>query len=390
MRAKQTSRPTMSKYLYLDDAEVHQLEPFTEPINRLENSLSISLRKPKKFDAQVEDLRTFPQDFDGLILDLLLHQMPNEQGEKANYRGTTLAQHLRTLGTEGTLKEFPIVLWSDADKLAAAYNSDASAHDLFDMTYKKEELVDQGSTIRVVGQLESLVTGYTNIKRIRANNERLHKFLGLESAETLDPRIDEFFGTQVKRPPVHEYARFILKALLLIPGALIEESFLAARLGVDAEASDDWEELKKLLAPREYKGVFKKGWPRWWAADIEVWWRSLAEDMPILRSALASERVRLLKEKTGLQALSPARPVGESYSTAYWTVCQATQKPLDPRDGLIVDKPYAKLWQDKLYVSLEAELDGERKLKGLKLDPLDKGRLPRLKARLERREVKLS
>lgn len=128
----------MSRYLYLDDAERHQLEPFTEPINRLTDGPHIELRKPKKFDGQVEELKTF--DFDGLILDLLLHQTANEQGERANYRGTTLAQHLRTLGTEGTLKEFPIVLWSDAYKLDKAYNSDASAHDLFDMTYRKEAL----------------------------------------------------------------------------------------------------------------------------------------------------------------------------------------------------------------------------------------------------------
>lgn len=376
----------MSRYLYLDDADAHQLEPFTEPINRLENSLSISLRKPRKFDTQVEDLQTFPQDFDGLVLDLLLHQRPNEQGEKANYRGTTLAQHLRTLGTEGTLKEFPIVLWSDAEKLAAAYNSDDSAHDLFDMTCRKEDLVNRDSIVKVARQLESLVAGYSRIEEIRSDNVRLYRFLGLESADGLDPRIDEFFSDQGKRAPVHEYARFILNELLQTPGVLIDESSVAARLGIDTEALDDWEELKKLLAPSEYKGVFKEGWPRWWAAKVEVWWRSLDENMPILRSTLAQERVRLLKEKTGLQALSPTRPIGENYSTAHWTICQATQKPLDPRDGLIIDKPYVKLWQDKLYVSLEAELDGERKLKRLKLDPLDKDRLSRLKARLQRQK----
>lgn len=375
----------MSRYLYLDDAERHQLEPFTEPINQLTSGPSIEIRKPRKFDRQVEDFKAFG-DFDGLILDLLLHQMANEHGEKANYRGTTLAQHLRTLGTEGTIKEFPIVLWSDADKLEKAYNSDASAHDLFDMTYRKEVLAEEESRTRVAHQLESLVTGYNMIKKIRAGTERLHRFLGLESVGSLDPRIDEFFSSHGKRPPVHEYARFILKELLLVQGTLIDEEVLAARLGVDVEVSGDWEQLKSLFGSNAYQGIFKEGWPRWWASGIEVWWRSLGDAMPILRSTPASERVNKITECTGLQMLRAARPVAEGYSAAYWTVCRATQKPLDPKDGLIIDRPNARLWQDKLYVSLEAELRSERKLAGMKLDPLDKDRLPSLKTRLQARK----
>lgn len=169
--------------------------------------------------------------------------------------------------------------------------------------------------------------------------------------------------------------------LLLVSGVLTDERTLAARLGINIEASDDWENLKSLLSSSEYQGVFKEGWPRWWASGIESWWRSLSKDMPILRSTPAAERVRLINERTELQGLSAAVPVTESYSTAYWTVCQATQKPLDPRDGLIIDRPNARLWQDKLYVSLEAELNRDRQLKGLRLDPLDKDRLPKLKAR---------
>lgn len=374
----------MSRYLYLDDAERYQLEPFVEPINRLTDGPSIELEKPKKFDGQVEALKTF--NFDGLILDLLLHQTANEQGEKANYRGTTLAQHLRTLGTEGTLKEFPIVLWSDANKLKRAYDSDASAHDLFDMACRKEDLVEEEARTRAARRLESLVTGYATIRQFRASTDRLHRFLGLESVGTLDPRIDEFFSIQGKRPPIHEYARFVLKELLLVQGVLIDEQVLAARLGVDTETSSDWNRLKDLLDSSKYQGVFKEGWPRWWASDIEVWWRSLDDAVPVLRSTPASERVRLIDEHTGLQALSAAQPVAEGYSTAYWTVCQATRKPLDPRDGLIIDRPSARLWQDKLYVSLEAELNRDRQLKGLRLDLLDKERLPRLKARLQRQK----
>ena len=171
---------------------------------------------------------------------------------------------------------------------------------------------------------------------------------------------------------------------LVKPGPLIDELTLAARLGVDTATSEDWEKLKgKFSKAAKFNGPFGEGWVRWWAALLEVWWRSLDVDMPFLRTTSASERVKLICKHTKLTGLSAAKPIGEGYSETYWTVCQATQKPLDPRDGLIIDQPDAKLWQDKLYVSLEAELTRERHMKGLRLDPLDKGRLPRLKARLQ-------
>ena len=55
---------------------------------------------------------------------------------------------------------------------------------------------------------------------------------------------------------------------------------------------------------------------------------------------------------------------------------------LDPRDGLILDQKDAKIWQEKLYVSSKAELTGKRREQGLILDPLERGRLERLKGKV--------
>lgn len=375
----------MSNYLYLDDAEFEQIQSFTEAIKQQQKELSIKHQKPKRFDEEIEKLaQAFNnREFDRLILDLWLHQFVNEKGERANYRATTLAQQIRTLGTEGKLKEFPIALWSDDQKLKKSYSADESAHDLFDLVCPKEDLAEKAKRSLIALQLESLVVGYEEIRDIRKKNTRLYKFLGFsELPEFLDPRINEFLEAREGRPPVHEYARFILKELLSVQGVLIDERTLAARLGVDYETSESWAKLKDCLEESKYIGVFKEGWLRWWAASLENWWRSLSADMPSLRTTPASERIKLIREHTKLRELTAAKPIGESYSEAYWTVCQATHKPLDPRDGLIIDRPNAKLWQDKLYVSLEAELNRERQLKGLKLDPIDKGRRPKLEARL--------
>lgn len=375
----------MSNYLYLDDADFNQIQAFTDAIGNEQAGLSIEHRKPRRFDEQIDVLtKAFSQnEFDGLILDLWLHQFANTKGEKANYRAPTLAQQLRTLGTEGKLEEFPIVLWSDDQKLKKSYSSDESAHDLFDLTCSKEDLAKTEIRSQIALQLESLVSGYRKIRQVRANNTRLYKFLGFsEPPDFLDPRINEFFEAREGRPPVHEYARFILKELLLVQGVLIDELTVAARLGVDAKASNSWDKLKNLLQSGEYQGAFKEGWSRWWAVSLESWWRSLADDMPPLQATPAPKRIELIREHTKLRELRAAKPIAKNYSGAFWTVCQATGKPLDPRDGLIIDRPNAKLWQDKLYVSLHAELDRERKLKGFRLDPLDKGRRSRLEARL--------
>ena len=182
----------MPNYLYLDDADFNQIQAFTDAIRNERANLSIDHQKPRRFDEQIDRLtKVFGQDeFDGLILDLWLHQFANEEGEKANYRAPTLAQQLRTLGTEGKLEEFPIVLWSDDRKLKKSYSSDESAHDLFDLTCAKENLAEAATRSYIALQLESLVSGYKEIRQIRADNKRLYKFLGFsELPDFLDPRI---------------------------------------------------------------------------------------------------------------------------------------------------------------------------------------------------------
>ena len=389
-----------TKYLYLDDEKPEAVRPFLRELQQRGRDLEIEHHPPLPYHDQLPwlDLQTF----DGLILDLRLDQFPNWQPDseagKAEFRATTLAQEIRTRATEDS-KAFqtPIVLLSTDERLQQSYTRDDTSHDLFDLKCLKSDISNDAKRAEVIAyQLLSLARGYQEIAAVRSKKRgpgsQFHKFLGLEEPpEFLDPRILGYFEGRGSPLPAHEYARFILRKLLSKPGPLIDELTLAARLGVDTATSEDWEKLKgKLSETARFTGPFREGWPRWWAVPLETWWRSLADDMLSLRTMPASQRVELLREHTGLQELVPAKPIRKGYSETFWTLCQALQQPLDPRDGLIIDRPNAKLWQDKLYVSLEAELQSERKHKGLRLDPLDKDRLPRLKARLQRDRITLS
>lgn len=381
-----------TNYLYLDDEKPEAVRPFLRELKRYSENLEIEHHPPLSYHNQLPWLAR--ETFDGLILDLRLDQFANWQegseGDKAEYRATTLAQELRTRATERQgVFEVPIVLWSTDERLKASYTRDDTSHDLFDLKCVKSDISDDADKAKAIaGQLTSLALGYQEIVKVRSRKKgrgsQLHRFLGFEKLpKFLDARILSYFDGRPTPLPAHEYARFILRDLLSAPGPLISEQVLAARLGIDKEASEDWSKLKARVGKQaSYSGPFQEGWPRWWAPLVEAWWRGLSKDVPPLRLTPAANRVEQLRKWTRLKGLVSAKPIGVDYSESYWTICQVTQQPLDPRDGLILNQKDAKIWQEKLYVSLKAELTGKRREQGLILDPLESSRLERLKGKV--------
>ena len=94
------------KYYYIDDDPNSQ-----KKVEGFENEkLSIVAMQHK--DSWEEQFR--------LILDLKLDDLPNGNDKRAEFRGTSLAQEIRTRQKEGVLKSFPIVLFSANDKTEQA------------------------------------------------------------------------------------------------------------------------------------------------------------------------------------------------------------------------------------------------------------------------------
>ena len=91
--------------------------------------------------------------------------------------------------------------------------------------------------------------------------------MGLEDLYDLNAEIFARFDIENSNIPIHEYAQVILKDLIYVTGALIDESILASRLGVDIK-SKNWQEVKELFKLAKYQGVFSDGWDRWWMFKI--------------------------------------------------------------------------------------------------------------------------
>jgi hypothetical protein len=164
----------------------------------------------------------------------------------------------------------------------------------------------------------------------------------------------------------------------LIPGPLINEYILAARLGVDIikkETEKDWIKLKNILIDCKYKGIFGNGWDRWWMSKIDMFWRSVT-DIP-LGDINAEARVKFLNDKFGL-ALTAAKSMDKALSSLFWTIDKKTNQPLAIEDGVTaqsnIDSPP---WKEDEYYSIGSALEENI----LNIHPIEKDRLSKLKVK---------
>lgn len=356
------------KFRYLDDEEKDLVEPFALALSSKE--LVVEFENPKEYSEQMDELKR--GGFDGLMLDWRLDLIPVTEGKSVKYRASTIAQEMRSIASESFEIEVPIVLLSTVDKLRQSYNRDETSHDLFDRIYTKEKVGEEAQRISI--ELCALVKGYRRIVDGRDKHIPLYQLLGLQEryASVLDVRMQEIFPEDESKS-AHKYALFILKELIDVPGPLIDECVLAARLGIDIEQSDDWERLKnEVLRPCAYQGPFSEAWPRWWSILVEQWWGTLegtTEPLPFLN---ATSRVDILRQNTNLEALQAAEPIERGYSSKFWTICQARKHPLDPMDGFMIQSREQYPWQEQQYVSKIAALYREERAKGLKIHPFDR------------------
>ncbi|MFX0137218.1 MAG: hypothetical protein ACFFDN_26500, partial [Candidatus Hodarchaeota archaeon] len=308
------------KFLYLDDEEKERINSLVRELDNKELGLEIVFRNPKEYSEQVNELvkELIHSNFNGLILDWRLDLLPVMEGRTVQYRASSIAQEIRTRASEKDILEVPIVLLSASDKLRQSYDRDESSHDIFDKIYIKEAVADNAKQIST--ELITLVEGYRRISYARKKKYPFYKILKLEKKyqDTLDLRLQEIFPEEELKPS-HKYAQFIIKEMIEVPGPLIDEFILAARLGIDIEKSNDWETLKvNAFDSFSYKGPFSKAWSRWWSILLEKWWETLkggSEPLPFLNS---SERIEILKENTNCRKLFPAKVIDKGYSSKFW------------------------------------------------------------------------
>lgn len=376
----ETALDQSSNYIYLDDEDSQEVGPIIGDVTDLTKGLKIELLKPRPFAEQMEIFGQ--QEYDGILLDLRL----DEYGDKVGYRATSLAQEIRTRAAEGAM-DVPIVLWSTDARLDSSYNRDNTGHDLFDLKCVKGNISkDENYALNIGRRMISLSGGYKQISKNQRDSqnrqgEALVRSLCLlpDFVSILDPRILMPFLNNKDFIPAHELARFILCHLLEHPGPLIDIHWVAARLGISVPSSPDFVQvLDAMGATTLYSGVFNEGWQRWWATQIQEWWQNLEDCPGSLRAIPASARVKFLRKTLGIEGLVAAVPIKEQYSANFWTICQVTKLPLDPRDGFVLHSEFDHPWQERLYISAVAAFNGGVRRAGLQLDPLEIDRFRRL------------
>lgn len=361
------------KVLYIDDENEDRSQAYADGLSTL-GLIEITIKKPTSFETLRDELIHEQSNIDALILDLRLDG--NQQGERvAKYTAPILATGIRShcLIEDGFKKEFPILLISSKDNLKKYFDSDTSSHDLFDYTFNKATVGNEGE------KYEKLIVSITEAYNVIGEGKTdFAKILDYPSIKNIENRIFTSKLLAGEGTSVSEVSQYIYNEIISKSGILIDENILAARLGVNIEKSEDWNKILDYVFEYKYTGIFCNAFERWWFNGIMDWWNDNFPNKLLIRLN-AEERVCLLKEKFHLQKLNVAEPIAKTTSTKFWTVCQAYQKPLDPKDGFLVDGNQLKPWQDKRYISLESILERDAKEKGLVIHPEEKERFDDIK-----------
>lgn len=361
------------KVVYIDDENEDRSQAYADGLSTL-GLIEITIKKPTNFETLRDELIHEQSNIDALILDLRLDG--NQQGERvAKYTAPILATGIRShcLIEDGFKNEFPIFLISSKDNLKKYFDSDTSSHDLFDYTFTKSTVGSEGPIY------EKLIASITEAyKTIGEGKTDFVKMLAYPSIKDIENRIFTSKFLTGEGTSVSEISQYIFNEIISKSGILIDENILAARLGVNIEKSDDWNKVLGYLEEYKYSGVFCNAFERWWFNGIMDWWNENFPNKLLIR-LIAEERVNLLKEEFHLQEMHVAEPIAKTTSTKFWTVCQAYQKPLDPKDGFLIDGNQIKPWQDKRYISLEAILERDAKEKGFVIHPEEKERFDDIK-----------
>lgn len=361
------------KILYIDDENTENSKAYADGLSSL-GLIQISVEKPTSVEELLDELINKQSEFDALIIDLKLDG--NQKGERvAKYTAPFLAQGIRSkrLLENGFKNEFPIFLISSRDNLKKYFDSDTSSHDLFDYTFTKVNVGSKGDYYEKI--ITSIIEAYKIISKGKTEFKRI---LNYDNIEEIKNRIFSTKFLTGKNTSVSEISQFIFNEIINKSGILIDENVLAARLGIDIKKSEEWDQLLTLLKDFEYSGIFKEPLKKWWFSDILEWWNDHFPNIILIRLD-ASQRVKLITEKFNLKKLVAAEAIPKATSTKFWTVCQAYQKPLDPKDGFLIDGNQLKPWQDKRYISLESILERDAKNKGFLIHPEEKERFENLR-----------
>ncbi|ENS4968076.1 hypothetical protein ACE1GQ_000278 [Vibrio fluvialis] len=371
-------------FLYIDDDEYQDLSRL---ISKLDADEDISIEHVQVMDIP-EVLAKYKQgSYSGFIIDQELTKMSKDR-KRVPYHGTTLAQHLRTEMTTGTISHCPIILLSNNRVIVDTFKPDDTSADLFDYVIVKDSLTSPEFVDRAQRTLKDAVKAYQIANEVKSSDDisdaDIKKLLSCDESQFkyLDNRFKDFLRSKSGMP--HGIVSLIYSTLVRSAGTLVTEKMLATKLGVEISNSDDWARLIQELSFAEYRGIFANLKPRWWMSSINQWWYNNSESGQPLQSLSCEERVEELKEIFGYESLNSIKIkyAGRDQSDKVWVNCVVSGTPLDPYDALRARETGLMPWEQPKYLDILTVLERKHSKKGYKIhsDDIDKRDL--LKSRL--------
>jgi len=357
-----------SRFLFLDDSDKITREGFVKNINSSSDCVSIETDYPDSWKNRSKMIMSEMDNYDGLILDWELTNRSSaakegsKSAEDVDFSSEAIAEHIRINAAQKKIRDIPIIICS-ADKnkhFSTLRKKEQTSQDLFDLSFIKNEIFGKNS-LDIDKQLHDLDITY---KLIQNKKTQLHEFLAINKSyidNFLDIRFTYKIETLIKEKTPHDLVQFFLREVIEREGILIDEDVLAARLGVDKKATDkkDWDILLLLLENSNVlnKGFLSKGWNRFWAFQLDEWWKKLGANFS-LKTSKAVKRVGFLNQKFELN-LKVADRIKYCSGEEFWTVCFGTKRPLDPINGFQISEYPQYPWQNPIFVSAFAELEKE-------------------------------
>lgn len=328
------------KFLFIDDETGSVTKALLDGFNdqKLISISPLTLRKDEPFESVCNKIKDefAAHHYDGVLIDLCL------DGTGANslaFKAQPFTQQIRTWASEGMMPQIPVVLCSTIGNYDI-YRKDSASHDLFDYYFDKTELVFEQEAVR----MKSLAEGYQLLNK---NGIKAEEYLGRKDIDEIDDKVIDYLRGQ----STFDIARRIVKDFMPYPGLLIDKHTVAARMGINMDASKGWPQLKDAIySQSEYQGVFSAGWKRCWSDKVNAFFMGLSEGKPY-QILSAEERVAVLG-KAGYEGLVPAKPIELNNSSYFNTVCYFSGLPLDSMEGIPVEDRMSLMpWQENHYVS---------------------------------------
>lgn len=292
---------------------------------------------------------------DIIVMDYRLDEVRKE-GFDSDFRAGGLAQVLRETFLDHPEKDAPIVLLSTETNIRNLFTPDKTSHDLFDMWFLKGTVqsTNKSEKGRVFDALSGLISGYSDIKRIRDGTEPgslVRSLLNVNEEEFsriqsdgLKPLIVNAAG---EAEATHLIARHFLSRLIRRPGILLDECSLRAKLGIAEGDTEGFKTLSEAAGFNAflYDGIFAGGWRRYWRHRFNSW-AAQTIDQP-LSGMTATKRIEDLNTKFGLK-LVPAVSRWSGSSDEYFAVaCRVCHNPTELRHSVACFDPLIAVYMER-------------------------------------------